>query len=172
MTKKKEVILKDEKPAEVAEEVAEVVAEVEEVDEEEEEDDNIEATPPVKTARKKKVNGTHVIEPYGKCTKPKRVATEAQLANFAKGREALRIKRERINAEKARLLEEEKKNTEERIVKKAVSIQKKKLKKEKVIEEVSDDDDDVEEIKKTVSKRKVVEKTVYMPPQVPRFSFV
>jgi hypothetical protein len=35
------------------------------------------------------------------------------------------IKRERINAEKARLLEEEKKNTEERIVKKAVSIQKK-----------------------------------------------
>jgi hypothetical protein len=45
------------------------------------------------------------------------------------------------------------------------------LKKEKVIEEVNDDDD-VEEIKKTVSKRKVVEKTVYMPPASPRFSFV
>jgi hypothetical protein len=52
------------------------------------------------------------------------VATEAQLAIFAKGG-ALRHKNVSVSTPKRHDCYEEKKNTEERIVKKAVSIQKK-----------------------------------------------
>jgi hypothetical protein len=96
---------------------------------------NIEATPPVRPPEE----NTHVIEPYGKC---KRVCRH----NLATGREALQYKtRERINAEKARLLEE-KKRTRRSVSSRRRCLYRRKLKKEGY-RGVSDDDDDVEEIK-------------------------
>ena len=157
MTKKKELILTEESaPEETTEEI-----------EDEDDDDCIEAPViPPKKVRK------GVIEPYNVKPKEKKVVTQSQLDNFAKGREALRVKRERINAEKARLAEIEKTNLENKIVKKALTIQKRKLKKETVIDEISDDDTPIEEIKNTVQKRRTIKETVYMEAPVPRISFI
>jgi hypothetical protein len=68
---------------------------------------------------------THVIEPYDKC---KRVCRH----NLERGREALQYKtRERINAEKARLLEE-KKRTRRSVSSRRRCLYRRKLKKERL----------------------------------------
>jgi hypothetical protein len=101
MTKKKEVILKT-KPAEVAEEVAGRQPKKKSTRRRRR---TTILKQPARKDRQKKKNNTHVIEPYGKC---KARRSHRHNLHLAKGREALRIKRERINAEKARPLEEEK----------------------------------------------------------------
>lgn len=98
--------------------------------------------------------------------KPKKTATETQLANLKKGQDNLNIRREQKRLEREIEMEEEKKRQEELIVKKALSIKKKQIKKQAILDAVSDDDTPVEKIKE-IAKRIPVKKTIDPKPLEP-----